>query len=127
MKSKIVTRYYCDHCGKGMMVKSAMMRHENRCVHNSNRHCGHCRIAELEQKPISDLLSAIVDGGLEKLREVSGSCPSCMLSAVIKWNRVEINNYDGGDDKIDYISFDYKKEHECFWKEYRAEPQSRLC
>lgn len=34
MKAKHVLRHYCDHCGKGMFQKPAMIAHESRCFRN---------------------------------------------------------------------------------------------
>jgi len=54
---------------------------------NPDRVCGMCRMAELKQKPIDDLLLEI-DGvvsperAYEILHELTGGCPACMLAAV---------------------------------------------
>lgn len=42
MRSKIVIRYYCDHCSKGMFKKPAMIQHEATCTLNPGRGCWLC-------------------------------------------------------------------------------------
>ena len=48
MKSKKVTRYYCDFCGIGMGSAKNMRRHEERCFKNTvSRSCITCQHVRL--------------------------------------------------------------------------------
>lgn len=117
MRSKKVTRYYCDHCGKGGFFASRMTAHEAGCTKNLNRVCGICRTMGEAQLPLVELQAALakdmaiaVDsyamGGidLENLRTAANHCPACILFAIRHTPGV-------------YANFDFKSELESFWKE----------
>jgi len=107
MKVKKINRYYCEHCKKSGCSGYWMKRHEQRCTMNPNRECGYCNLLEQTQPKISDLLVIlpdinnyviIVDVGegdydweniaveveraMPQLRELSGNCPACIMSAL---------------------------------------------
>lgn len=80
-----------------------MARHEKSCTMNPNRECRMCRMMELSQKPMSDLLAIIpwapkfrledfdafgqglfdkeMQSVLPKLRSLTGDCPACIMAA----------------------------------------------
>jgi hypothetical protein len=125
MRTKKVTRYYCDHCGKGKFKRPDMEAHEQSCTRNLNRHCGLCN---REWLAIAALAKEMVDRGEDDecllwLRNSCGHCPSCML-AVIQYAGRELGewmfrpNADPGSPM-----FDYKKERDDFRDEqYRNSP-----
>lgn len=119
MKMKMRPRYYCEHCNKGSGSPSAMKRHEIACTANPQRVCGMCREAELEQKPVEDLITALLaydhdyDKGLALLREVTDNCPSCILSA-IRQSKVQ-RPYMGEDDEGVHVNFEFRTEKDLFW------------
>lgn len=108
MRQKKVWRYYCDHCNKGGCGKAAMIKHEGSCCHSPVRVCRMCWHGELCQQPMPDLLAALEEGGVEKLREVADGCPACMLAAVIQFPK------DPGEGP--WFDFDFKKESVPFWE-----------
>jgi hypothetical protein len=109
MRQKKVWRYYCDHCNKGGCGKAAMIKHEASCAHNPNRKCRMCGHGELVQKPMPELIQALQDGGVPKLREVSDGCPACMLAAIIQEG-------EGADpEDRTWHQFDFKEEAKGFW------------
>ena len=100
MKSKIVTRYICDHCDKYMYSKNGMARHELRCTLNPDRHCAVCSLVDLCAKPLAEIIATIpshdlMDFGfdwpnyyenilLPKMPEIRGAadnCPACLMAA----------------------------------------------
>lgn len=81
MRTKKVTRHYCDFCSKGSFKRPTMEKHESGCTLNPDRVCRVCTTFNNLQAPLSDLLTALEDG-LAKLEEVSGKCPACMLAAI---------------------------------------------
>lgn len=92
MRSKKVTRYYCDHCRKGMLKRPAMARHEAGCISNPDRTCGLCK-----QKPdIQGLIAyhkligrkeSFTREEMAELQTKLGGCPCCLL-AVMKQSNV---------------------------------------
>lgn len=84
MITKLVRRYYCEHCRKGGMTR-AMARHEVTCVRNPERVCRMCQDYSLEQVPLVRLLEAAAEG-LGELRETT-QCPACVLAAWIQFHK----------------------------------------
>ena len=105
MKRKKVWRFYCEFCKKAGCSGGHIKRHEERCTMNPNRVCGMCKMTDNEQIDIKDMLAIlpdpteyiikddflvsfnvafdkIVDDALSKLRELTGNCPACILSAL---------------------------------------------
>ena len=48
MKTKTVTRYECEHCGKRGYSAGHMRRHESACTKNPNRVCRVCKMDRAE-------------------------------------------------------------------------------
>jgi hypothetical protein len=93
VKTKLVSRYYCDHCKKAGCSKHHIAKHEQACTANPDRVCGVCRVMGKKQRPISDLMSVLTgdatdetgmvqDVAYESLREACGQCPACILAAI---------------------------------------------
>lgn len=107
MRAKRVTRFYCDHCSRGMFQRPAMERHEITCFRNPNRKCCAC---EAQFDPIMGPMAFVFENGTVKDGQVklkSGSCPECMMAMVIR------NNVGSGfehDDWIHYSLEDFKKD-----------------
>ena len=106
MRTKLVTRYYCDHCSRGSLTKSSMVAHESRCFRNPNRKCELC--VEVVECSATELNAAFAEGGLPLLREKAHGCPACILSALMQGS---------AGDSEDWHDFDYKKEKEAWDKE----------
>lgn len=104
MRTKKVTRYFCDHCGKGSLRSFSTLRHESICFRNPNRKCFLCENAQ----PISELKKHLSCGDptFADLRKATGNCPACILATILqlvpKGQRVH------GEDH--WFEFDYKKE-----------------
>lgn len=107
MKVQKRNRYYCDFCGKSGGHAGYMRIHEKHCTKNPDRKCRMCRHLGEKQKPVDDLL-AVLPGpfekfsknndesypdyidryrnacaeGLRRLRDLTGNCPMCILTAV---------------------------------------------
>jgi hypothetical protein len=108
MKTKIVNRYYCDHCRKGMYRKPAMERHEAICFSNRNRWCLKCAkapenaITEARKKELIELART------QKPIEVTGQeCPDCLLAYCIQSFP---NDIEPGDVVLWYHKEQYSKD-----------------
>lgn len=125
MRSKKVWRYWCDFCSKGSCQKSSMVSHERGCTANPNRVCGLCAAAELEQKPIAELISAYrIDAGTDEQRrgeydctvdpvellKARNRCPACALAASRQ------SGIDGA-----WCNLNYKEAHAAFWAGVNAD------
>ncbi len=97
-------RYYCDFCKKAGGSGGHIAKHEKGCTLNPNRICGVCGMLEVDQKPISQLLSVLPNGEeyltetdhvfsynglpelvsdvMPKLRELTENCPACIMAAL---------------------------------------------
>ena len=110
MRTKKVNRYWCDHCNKAGLSKSAMERHEKHCTLNPSRSCRVCDlqggshglpvsalVALLpDSKPyqasistintddwkIHKTLSDAVKAAMPALREAVFQCPACIMAAL---------------------------------------------
>lgn len=101
MTRKQAWRYKCDFCGKVGYSGGYMAKHEKCCTANPDRVCRMCKLIEVDQKPIADLVAA-AKRGLKALEEEAEGCPACMLAAI---RRMPIH-YPGGypDDFGDELS-----------------------
>jgi hypothetical protein len=60
MKSKPVTRYECDYCGKRGYSASHMAKHEKHCTLNPNRQCRVCQHVDMPlEKSITEVLALL--------------------------------------------------------------------
>lgn len=129
MKVKKINRYYCDFCKKSGCNKYFITRHEKHCTLNPERKCRFCQKAEQETRPMKELTAVLhktkqqvdalgdqrtIDNDAEiwkkainKLKELTGDCPACILSAIRQANCVSECN------------FDYKAEVNSFWADFR--------
>ena len=105
MRSKKVTRYWCDHCNKGGLQPHAMAKHERHCTLNPARTCRVCTIinggghVDAERMPgliallpagpgpdgYGDEVTAYIaqiEAAMPKLREATENCPACILAAL---------------------------------------------
>lgn len=116
MRSRIVTRYYCDFCKKAGFVRKWIVKHERACTANPNRICGVCEMMDFSPEPLAQLIEltkflavplavgaegdgllTLDIGGLNTVRVVAGGCPACVLAALRQSN-------------VYCSDFDYKKE-----------------
>lgn len=115
MRTKKVSRHYCDFCGKGMFKIPSMEKHERGCTLNPNRVCGMCKLLKQEQIPIENLKSFAMslspeiqsepeNEAVPRYRNFCGGCPACMLAGIRQA-------------KLCTFSFDFKAEVETFWSE----------
>jgi hypothetical protein len=129
MRTKTVTRHYCDFCSKGSFKKPTMIEHETKCFSNPSRVCFMCNemgnTNTRDYKSICDNLVKHVgvsvdedhndskemtsEDAMKWLREQVQDCPACIL-AVLKQSGVMAFNF-----------FDYKKEKEAWWSEKNRE------
>ena len=84
MRTKTVTRYFCDHCSKGMFKKPSMSSHEAICYRNPARKCLRCDNRP-EHAISKDRLKAIIEDG-ERCETEGGECPDCLMAAMIQNN-----------------------------------------
>lgn len=90
MKTKMRSRYYCDHCGKGNGSASYMRRHESGCTLNPARVCGMCHDGRVgPTKTPAELLAILNADGFAALCEAAGNCPACILSALRPLNVID--------------------------------------
>lgn len=113
MKTKLVRRWWCDHCKKGSLRKDCMVRHEGSCVYNPSRVCTTCVWAKLKQSQIAYLIRALGTGdeaGIVALRATANECPACMLAAVVQSGVQEII-----EEQDNWVRWSYKEEKSKFW------------
>lgn len=120
MRSKKVTRHYCDHCNRGSFKKPSMARHEASCYHNRQRVCWRCKsrpeyaITEERGKE----LFAIAEAG-KKIETKGGECPDCLMAyCVQRFPKVPdpfetLLYYEREQYKKDVLDWD--KEHTGWW------------
>src|SRR5262245_15871979 len=88
MHERICKRYACDFCKKSGCSRFHMLRHERGCTKNPSRTCKMCAMVEHEQRPISELIAAIIQppgelaADISRLRELCHNCPACILAAL---------------------------------------------
>ena len=90
MNKRQVWRYFCEHCGRGSGNASFIARHERHCGLNPNRVCRMCQRVGNTQASMSVLLQAVEwraddiweEQTPDRLREVTGNCPACILAAL---------------------------------------------
>ena len=118
MRTKRVNRYYCDFCRKAGQSKRHLAKHERRCTLNPARECGVCKMLDLAQRPMADLVRLLpewngprspddvpdYDAALPALREACGNCPACILAAVRQSG-------------ASLLSFDFTTEMKAVWDE----------
>lgn len=104
--------YYCEFCKRHRLTKSAIEKHEPRCIYNPNREkCGwhepHFRI----ERPVeyTGRLKDLLD--VDWLRKAMDECPACMLSVVVQAGLTTNERED--------LGFDYATEVERFRKAER--------
>lgn len=84
MRTKTVTRYFCDHCSKGMLRKDAMQRHESVCYRNPERGCISCQRDPLHIIPAERF--EVVKRGLVDCRPIKDECPRCLMALCLRHN-----------------------------------------
>jgi hypothetical protein len=111
MRTKKVTRYYCDFCSKSKATKVSMARHESVCYFNPTRCCVTCgqenHAGQLPQTNVAENRDRLDKFGfdVDRLYEAI-KCPTCVLAAVLQENKA---TNAAGDD---YIYFDHNAEKE---------------
>ena len=131
VKAKKIWRYYCDYCKKAGCNKYWIVKHEKGCTKNPNRECGFCKILELEQRDMKELLAILPDPkeftkmeywedgegevisgsklneilDLQKLRDITNNCPACILAA-LRQKKICVPMVEG---------FDFKGECASVW------------
>lgn len=109
MRTKTVTRYYCEHCSKGFFQRPAAARHEGACFRNPARVCPYCLNNE-EYKPDLEKLMGVPE---KDRHAVGGVCPWCLMAEAIKHNtRVKrvANDPDDFGDWVQYPIENFKKD-----------------
>lgn len=82
MKVKDVTMYTCDHCGKRLIRKHAMLKHEENCIKNPENipacyDCNHCT-----DEDITYCFQTEVDD----FEEVDSKCLKCKLTGQLMYS-----------------------------------------
>jgi hypothetical protein len=109
MKTVIRPVYYCEFCGRHRLTRSAIEKHEPKCVKNPNRKCGWCQVDGRDLPALSYALAETLD--LDDLRRKVDGCPLCMLAAIVLANLT----YEARAD----LDFRYEDEVERFRAEER--------
>lgn len=110
MRTKKVNRYWCDHCNKAGLSRSAMYRHEKHCTLNPLRSCRVCNLLNGggHGVPMNDLIAMLPDStayhaeqfgdiehsaliaavkvALPLLRKAVEDCPACVMAALRQAN-----------------------------------------
>lgn len=104
MRTKMVRRYWCEHCNKGGLQKHSMAVHEAHCTLNPARACRVCGLLGGPVAPDPDGLRALIallpadeppaygdeldeyvrraNAAIPALRAAANECPACMLAAL---------------------------------------------
>jgi len=144
MKKKRVWRYECEYCGKKKYSAGAMSTHEKHCTMNPDRECRMCKLLEVDQQPIKNLLAflpdpseydlpvivnAYMDGGewgllskdintaMPVILQIADGCPACALAALRQ------RGYPT--DIFMMVDWSYKAAKEAMWVELRDKEQRR--
>lgn len=126
MKTRSVTRHWCDHCSKGGFTRPAMAKHEQRCVKNADRVCGMCAYAKLEQQPTPKLINALrSEAGWEALVILVSECPACLLTALVHERKDRTGSFkltaDEWNGPHEPAGWEFKKAATAFLAEHRPE------
>ena len=109
---KVVTRevYYCEFCKRHRLSKSAIEKHEPRCIYNPDRAvCGWHRDRAVTRP--ADLVATYRETrDTDWLHDETEGCPACMLAVVVQARRL---GYDEGY----YDEFSYMQAVEEFRKQ----------
>ena len=121
MKTKKVTRHYCDHCGKGMFGSHRMFKHEARCCRNLNRACGVCQQGKTD---VAANAKFLIEHSLAELEVEVGGCPACILAAHMQANVItEVHEWqpmDADDNsRPRFYYYDYKEAMEKWFADQR--------
>lgn len=120
MRSKQVTRYYCDYCRKAGMRRDAIETHEKHCCRNPARQCRMCDMIEIEQQPLDVLVNAYDRGGVTELVLVSDGCAACMLAACFFIDKREAAKFAAERESLDpahltgpaCVEYDYRAQRD---------------
>jgi hypothetical protein len=128
MRERTVKIFHCDHCKKQLRRRSAMAKHEERCIYNANRKCGFCEFAReqngepLHRRLLQTLVVVLWDHGIERLKKEAHWCPGCILAAIVQ-QRVEAQR-NGKMEEIEFIDkdmFDFDKAKASFFDDYNRQ------
>jgi len=108
MRTKQVTRFYCDHCPRASLTKKSMERHERICIYRADRVCPLCEEVKEEQRPLASIIQALEEKGVDGAREAANHCPACLLAGIVQYNRKaeELGEIQRGEG----FTLDYKAE-----------------
>lgn len=86
MKTKKVTRHFCDHCGKGMAHSNSMASHEAICIRNPKRECLCCETHEGHRNSwdYPSLIQTLKDDGASTVSDSVEGCPVCILAVIVQ-------------------------------------------
>lgn len=119
MRTKTVTRYYCDHCSKGMFKKPSMSTHEVICYRNAARKCLRC-YNHPEYSISKERLKAIIEGG-ERCETEGGECPDCLMAAIIQHNTRPPTAWREGDVWTEYIKEQFQSDRRHWDEEHKKQ------
>ena len=129
MTKKKVWRYYCDFCKKSGCSVYHIQKHEAACTNNPDRQCGICKIAELDQAPMDELIAALGTWdkeGLKSLKTASDGCPVCILAAIRQSKlQLQVEERDGYEINF-HVDFNYEEAKADFWSGYNDEKAANM-
>jgi hypothetical protein len=128
MITKKVNRYYCEYCNKSGGNAAVIKKHEKHCTLNPNRECGCCdtyldreqtdlnELMALLPIPDSDNAEQLTKDAIPALMELSGNCPTCIMSALrqkgipMYW----VNDVYNFNKRLDELRKDYLERNRCW-------------
>ena len=119
MRTKTVTRHYCEHCAKGMFKKPSMERHEAACFRNPKRTCPTCN--NEPEHTIPEGRREVVRRRLVDCRPKENECPTCFMALCINHNLASGKEGQVWDEWLNYPLEEYKKDRAEFENERRDE------
>jgi len=120
-------RYYCDYCKKAGGSAYHIKKHERGCTANPNRVCGYCEASGDEQVDINVLTNVLKQHAescnpatsdlwipaIDKLREMTGNCPACILAAI---RQSKLFGHNKGQYE-EFNLYNFREEVGLFWAE----------
>jgi hypothetical protein len=116
MRTKKVSRHYCDFCNRGGFYRRKMEIHEAGCTANPNRKCNVCAsVGTAKMSALLKILDSITEENkdtiLMALKLKANYCPACVFAALRQHKRTSITNLDPEDQRaIIAVNFNIKDE-----------------
>lgn len=122
MRTKKVTRHYCDFCSKGGFKIPTMQAHEAVCFSNPKRSCFMCEnamtdtgeyakefakqhaLTSHENSDPEDSPSDLTKEQVDEIRKAVDNCPACILSVLKQSGVFAFKHFDYKAEKAEWLA-----------------------